>query len=117
MGRWSQYRHRGRGNPSAPALLDVPVTPDDFDPHGAGLALAVDAGNPFTQDAPLIELQYRILFTSVWTAGNYLAVGASVNLVSPAVLDDVYEVQARFVDSGHVPLSDWSPSVIVTISV
>jgi len=110
VGRWAQYRKRGRATPVAFAL-SPPIVDVDF--HGVAseehISVAMDAPCPDGADG--VGVRWRKVGTEEWTPGDPLACEAA-ELLGSCDLADNYEVQCRWTAAGD-PVSDWSASSFV----
>jgi len=110
MGRWSQYRHRGRGG-SAPASA-FPLAPPDgesFTTSGVDSNLSFDNFAGCVAGADNFLVRWANNATPTGGGSDQGGCGASGLLEEGAVPDDVWQVQFRWSNDGN-PVSDWSNS-------
>jgi len=110
MGRWAQYRHRGRGE-SAP-VSEFPQSPPAAEfwwPNGIGGRLDLNTSPGFPDASWSIQAEWRLQPDIEWTGTVTAGEETNVIVVDPASLGDTYDMRARWV-SGITPdiLSDWA---------
>ncbi len=115
MGKWAQYRYRGRGATAA-ALIDPPIHPDQVNTGQIGTEqVDLFTYGPFPDGASTVQVQYRTHGSSTWIDGADVGADTEVLLISGTVVDDEYDFQARWMDSFDNPISDWSDTWSLTI--
>lgn len=114
MGRWSQYRHRGRGgNASAPGYsIAAPVSGNwEWTSLSQELDASMLAGCPLTVDG--ILTQYRVDGEETWIDGPLMECGGDIPVFSPCDTDFDYQGRIAWA-TGGVQVSDWSAPKTVT---
>jgi hypothetical protein len=117
MGRWAQYRHRGRGVGQAAAGFPlVPPAPTDWEldaPDASTFRYIID-NNP--GGAPRVGYRYHEIGGAGDFGSGSFAVSESPFEV-PAVLDPGdYLAAIQWLDGSDNPLSDWSDDQGITVS-
>lgn len=115
MGRWAQYRHRGRGSPTA---VSYPLGPPE---EGAwSLASADDVVQIiFDGETPApatgAVARWRLVDTEIWTGVDYFPT-AGVGYIYGAGDGNTVEVQTAWATATE-QLSDWSGSLEILVAV
>jgi len=117
MGRWAQYRHRGRGG-SAPGVsfISPPVHPDEVSAYQDGTDVNAITTAPWPDGAVTAEFMWRQVPSSVWIEGVQIGVDTSVLLASGFTDGDEVEVRVRWLDVDSNPISDWGTTFSVLIT-
>ena len=110
MGRWAQYRHRGRGKGETGE--SYPYSPPSayfWWPTGVGARLELNAAESFPDPSWSVQVQWRLEPDTEWTGYASATENTGVIIIDPASLGDTYDMRARWV-VGLDPtiLSDWS---------
>lgn len=116
MGRWAQARHRGRGGPTSSGfLLPPPVVGDDGAMYQDGLTLRMVTYGEFTQDAPAVNLGYRLGHSGAYDEATVVGTATDVLVFSPVVVGQEWDWRMRFCDGSGNPLSDWGDVQTLTV--
>lgn len=117
MGRWAQYRHRGRGGSAPAAFLLPPPSAEDFYAFSETANIAITMQTPCPEGADEVGVRYRKVGDEAWTAAEECQCDDTSNVTPLCDLGDSYEVQIRWLDNTMAPISDWSNSNVVLCAV
>lgn len=111
MGRWAQYRKRGRGGlpaVSGPGFPQNPPQPGgDWETTSSGLSVNIQMLNPCPGTVDSVGVQYRVQPSTTWLDTSDCDCEDGQNVVSEQMLGSIVEVRARWLSLG-VGVSDWS---------
>ncbi len=120
MGKWAQYRYRGRGASSAASEFPLaPPGPDDFSLASASLRVDISQNDGCPEGADGWDWQRSMSPSGPWTdqpSEISFDCGAGTNLVDPCIADDPWFARTRWTLS-NLPVSDWSEPYSTTCSI
>lgn len=106
MGRWAQYRHRGRGASGFPFAPPVPAEWIwTYDETEEDLIAVADSPGPTPTH---YTVRYRLEPSPAWLNGGFTSAGSELSIpITPAPGQD-WEGQAAWADASGNQVSDWS---------
>jgi hypothetical protein len=117
MGRWAQYRRRGRGagGSDAPSFPLLWPTEEEWELSSGGGSVSMTMLVPCPGDAEEVGSNYLVEpSTTFLDSGQQLCFDSGL-VVAEQLPGAIVDVRIRWQTAGHVALSDWSATKTIVV--